>query len=101
MGGGKKLLAAAEKGPNAMGAFLCDNMVNCFVTAIMFGLGDGRGVKAAQVQPQVPDVPLIHWFDFDEVERDVTVMWIQRHLFDLCFFIVIIVILRSNGTSLI
>jgi len=82
---------------NGKGGFACDSVMNCYVTAIMYGLGDGRGLKAAQVQPEYPEGSSIFW-DWSTLhnsEQSIAVSFWERQMFDLAFFVIIIVILRS------
>ena len=89
--------ASTNVSATGKGGFACDSVMNCYITSIMYGLGDGRGIKAAQVQPDYPEGSSLfwEWESLPRQEQTILEQFYDRQIFDLLFFIVIIVILRS------
>ena len=86
--------ASTNVSATGKGGFACDSVMNCYITSIMYGLGDGRGIKAAQVQPEYPEGSSLfwEWETLPRQEQTILEQFYDRQIFDLLFFIVIIVI---------
>jgi len=77
------------------GSFICENLLQCFTASVMYGLGDGRGVKQLQRSPEVPDQPLVKYLFLSDGEKDVMFYYWWRTFMDLASFLCVNLVLRS------
>jgi len=77
------------------GSFVCDSLLQCFTISVMYGLGDGRGVKQVQKAPEVPDKSVVEYYDLSIGEQETMRYYWLRTFFDLASFLTVNLVLRS------